>query len=92
MVLVGHVPIRKNDDTRRKPFPFPSLFGATNIEINVIPVFQFLVKGTLKPVGPLRVELNNLLEVVEKLAIGVHASDLHIGSCMPDELALKEWD
>lgn len=91
-ILVGHVPARQNDDARGKPFSPSSLFRAADFEVDVVTISELLVKSALKAVGPLGVVLDNLLEVVEEFAVGVHPRDLDIGASVSNEIRLEERD
>jgi hypothetical protein len=91
-VLVRPIPVGKDDDSWGQFFPLPPLFRIPDFEVDVVSVLEFSVEVALEPIGPFGVVFDDLLEIVEKLAVGVHASDLHVGSCMADEIALKEWD
>ena len=91
-VFVRPIPVGKHDDSWGQSFPLPPLFRIPDFEVDVVSVLEFSVEVALEPIGPFGVVFDELLEFVEKLAVAVHASDLHVGSCMPDEFALKEWD
>src|SRR6266849_6509367 len=47
-IFVRHIPIGQNKDTRWEPFPLSSLFRVADFEIDVIAIFQLLIKGPLK--------------------------------------------
>ena len=89
-VFVRPIPIGKDDDSWGQSFPLPSLFRIPDFEVDVVSVLELFLKVALEPIGPFGVVFDDLLEVVEKLAVGVYPSDLHVGSCMPDKFALKE--
>jgi len=91
-VFVRPIPIGKDDDSWGQSLPLPPLFRIPDLEVDVVSVLEPFVEVALEAIGPFGVVLDNLFEVVEELAIGVHASDLHVGSSMLDEFALKEWD
>jgi hypothetical protein len=91
-VFVGHIPIRQNNDSGRQSLPLPSLFRIADFKVDVVTISELCVKGTLKPVGPLGVILNNLLKVVEELAVRVYTRNLDVGAGVLNEIALKEWN
>jgi hypothetical protein len=91
-VFVRPIPIGKDHDSWGQSFPLPPLFRIPDFEVDIVSVLELFVEVALESIGPFGIVLDDLLEVVEKLAVGVHASDLHVGSCLPDEFALKEWD
>jgi len=91
-IFVRHIPIGQNKDTRWEPFPLSSLFRVADFEIDVIAIFQLLIKGPLKSVGPLGVVLNDFFKVVEELAISVYTRDLNVGAGMLNEITLEERD
>jgi hypothetical protein len=91
-IFIGHIPIREDDDSGRQSFPLPSLFRIADFEVDVVAIFELLVKGALKPVSPLGVVLNNPLEVVEELAVRVYLRYLNIRTRVANEITLKKPD
>jgi hypothetical protein len=91
-ILVGHVPIGQDDNARRTFFALPALFRGLDFEIDVVSIFAFLIEVALKPVGPVCVVLDNLLEVVEELAVGIHAGDFNVRTGVANEIPLEKWD
>jgi hypothetical protein len=91
-VFVRPITIGKDYDSWGQSFPLPPQFRISDFEVDIVSILELIVEAALEPIGPFSVVLDNLLEVVEELAVGIDASDLHIGSCMPDEFALKERD
>jgi hypothetical protein len=89
-VFIGHIPIGQNDDTRRKRFPLSSLFRVADFEIDVIPVFQLLIKGALKSVCPLGVVLNDLFKAVEEPSVGIYTRNFNIGAGVLNKVTLKK--
>jgi hypothetical protein len=91
-VFVRPITIGKDYDSWGQSFPLSPQFRISDFEVDVVSILELIVEVALEPIGPFGVVLDDLLEVVEKLTIGVNTSDLHVGSCMPNECALKEWD
>jgi hypothetical protein len=90
-VFVRHIPIGKDDDPWSKAFALSTLFRGPNFEVDIVPVLEPFTEFALKTVSPFGVILNNLLEVIEKLSVGVHPRDFNVRQGVTDQLALKKW-
>jgi hypothetical protein len=71
-VFVRPIPIGKDDDSWGQSLPLPPLFRIPDFEVDVISALELLVEVALEAIGPFGVVLDNLLEIVEKLAVGVY--------------------
>jgi hypothetical protein len=80
------------DDSWGQSFPLPPLFRIPDFEVDVISVLELFVEVTLESIGPFGVILDDLLEVIEELSVGIHARDLNVRKCVPYEVSLEEWN
>jgi hypothetical protein len=89
-VFVGPIPIGKDDDSWGQSFPLPPLFRIPDFEVDVVSVFELFVEVALEPIGPFGVVLDNLLEIVEKLTVGVYRCNFNVRASVLKEIALEE--
>src|SRR5215468_6162777 len=89
-IFVRHVPVGQNHDTRCQSLAPPTLFRSFDFEVDVVPVLQLLIEFPLESISPFRVVLDNLLEVIEELSVGINPGDLNVREGVADEVSLKK--
>jgi hypothetical protein len=89
-VFVRPITIGKDDDSWGQSLPLPPLFRISDFEVDVVSVLEPFVEFALEPIGPFGVVLDNLLEIVEKLTVGVYPCNFNVRASVLKEIALEE--